>query len=218
MLREFIEVFRTNAPPRKMGEDFSRMIQIAFDMTVSAGEVYFGKPTTPEERTRLYEHDVEVNRLERAIRKQVIAHLAVRGNAPSPPYCLLLVSLVKDVERLGDYAKNLAEVTDVRPEPLPNDDNTGELRAIRAGVESAFGVTAEVFHACDRERTIGLIQQGRDLAHRCDALVASVMRSDYDAGTAVAIAMGARFYKRLRGARPERALERGHAAPQAGLP
>jgi len=183
MLRELLSIFRSEKPLAAMGENFSEMLQITYQMTVQAGDIYFGKSVAPDERTQIYKRDVQVNRLERAIRRQVIAHLSL-DNSPSLPYCLLLMSLVKDAERIGDYAKNLLEAGELHPNPLPDDEIVGELREIRAGVEAAFAVTAEVFALSDRERAHALIREGRDLNHRCDSIVTWVAQSDYDAASA----------------------------------
>ncbi|MCH8936264.1 MAG: PhoU domain-containing protein, partial [Gemmatimonadetes bacterium] len=98
------------------------MLSLTRDQTVRAGQIFFSKPASPEERTQIYKQDVKVNKLERKIRKQVIAHLSIAGNSADVPYSLLLMSLVKDVERIGDYAKNLAETLDVSGAILPDDD------------------------------------------------------------------------------------------------
>lgn len=197
MLRELLSIFRSDNPLRAMGENFAQMLQLTYELAVTTGDIYFGKAVTPEERSRIYDQDVKVNKLERAIRKQVIAHLSLRANTANLPYCLLLMSLVKDVERLGDYAKNLSEVQDIRSDPLPDDAIVAELREIRAGVESAFAATAEVFGTSDRERAVALIRRGRDISKRCEALIVRIAASDYDANTAVATVLGTRYYKRI---------------------
>jgi phosphate uptake regulator len=199
MLRELMSIFRSDKPLAAMGQNFGRMLQLAYELTVQAGELYFSPAPTPEARTQIYEQDVQINKLQRTIRKQVIAHLSVRGNTPDLPYCLLLMSLVKDVERIGDYAKNLSEVPEIRSEPLPDDEIVAELREIRAGVEAAFSVTAESFEALDHDRAVALIQQGKDVAHRCDALIETIARSDHNARTTTALVLGTRFYKRFGG-------------------
>ncbi len=196
MLRELLSIFRSDKPLAVMGKNFAEMLKITHDMTLKAGDIYFGELLVPEERTAIYKQDVEVNKLERTIRKQLIAHLSL-GDTASLPYCLLLMSLVKDVERLGDYAKNLSEVREYHPNPLPDDEITGELREIRSGVEKAFALAADVFAMSDRERAVALIREGRDLTHRCDALIERVARSEYNARTATAAVMGTRFYKRI---------------------
>ncbi|MDT8436459.1 MAG: PhoU domain-containing protein [Gemmatimonadota bacterium] len=197
MLRELIAIFRSERPLEEMGENFERMLQLTHEMMREAGSLYFAPEAPPDSRTHIYKRDIEVNKLERTIRKQVIAHLSVRGSTPSLPYCLLLISLVKDVERLGDYAKNLSEVREYHPGPLPDDETVHELQSIREGVERAFAVAAEVFAASDHERAVALIREGRTLTHRCDLLVARVAGSDYGARDATAIVMATRFYKRL---------------------
>lgn len=197
MLRELVSIFRSSKPLSAMGDNFAEMLKLTYETTLQAGEVVFGAETVPEIRTRIYKQDVKINKLERAIRKQVIAHLSLSGNSASLPYCLLLISLVKDVERIGDYAKNLSEVSDLHPGALPDDPLVAELREIRKGVEAAFAVTADVFTKSDRERAVELIREGRDLGHRCDVLVERVARSEYDAATATAVVLGTRYYKRI---------------------
>lgn len=197
MFRELISIFRGDNPLGRMGDNFAKMLRLTQDQTIKAGQIFFSKPASPEERTQIYKQDVKVNKLERKIRKQVIAHLSVAGNAADVPYSLLLMSLVKDVERIGDYAKNLAETLDVSGAILPDDDTVAELKEIRNGVEGVFEAVAEVFARSDEEEAVELIRQGRDMGHRCDALIDRIAKSDYDAATTVAVTMGTRFYKRI---------------------
>jgi phosphate uptake regulator len=197
MLRELLSIFRSNEPLSQMGEQFSQMLKLTYEMTLAAGEIYFRMEASPEARTQVYARDVQVNKLERKIRKKVIAHLSLSGNTASLPYCLLLMSLVKDVERIGDYAKNLSEVLEYHPDPLPGDEIMAELQEVRAGVEAAFAVTSDVFVMSDRERAVELIQQARDITHRCDVLVERISRSSYNASSTTAAVLGARYYKRI---------------------
>jgi phosphate transport system protein len=199
MLRELLTIFRSGDPLGSMGSDFTKMLALSRDLTLEAGVVYFGSEVNAEERTRLFKQDVAINKLERKIRKRVIAHLSFPGNQPSVPYCLLLMSLVKDVERIGDYAKNLMETVDLRGGPPPSDEMMAELAEIRAGVEETFAATANVFTQSDRDRAVDLIDEGKSLAGRCDALVERIAKSDYEARAATAAVLGTRYYKRIGG-------------------
>ena len=196
MLRELLSIFRSDKPLAEMGKNFQEMLRLTHRMTVQAGDIFFSDTVKPDERTKIYKADVAVNKLERTIRKQVIAHLSL-GNSASLPYCLLLMSLVKDVERLGDYAKNLSEARELHPEPLPDDEIMAEIKEVREGVELAFVQTADVFGTSDRERALELTSEGRDLTHRCEAIVTLVAQSQYGARTATATVLAARFYKRI---------------------
>ena len=199
MLKELLTILSSENPLGPMGDNFVRMIGLTRDMAITAGDIFFAQHGSPEERTRIYETDVEVNKLQRSIRKQVVAHLSLPNNALDVPYCLLLTSLVKDVERLGDYAKNLSELVDIHPGPLPDDEIMAELKEIRGGVEDAFAAAAEVFAKSDAERAIQLIHRGRDLAHRAEALIHRIARAPYDASTTAAMVLATRYYKRFSG-------------------
>jgi phosphate uptake regulator len=197
MLKELLSIFRVGEPLAEMGEKFSKMLGLTYDMTIVAGEVFFSDALQADARTTVYKTDVKVNKLERKIRKLVIAHLSLASGRSSVPYCLLLMSLVKDVERIGDYAKNLAEARDYHPQGLPTDEIVQEMREIRREIEGGFAEIGAVFESSDHERAVELIREGRDLTRRCDAVVGRVARSDYSAATATCVVMGARFYKRI---------------------
>ncbi len=199
MLQELLSIFRSGNPLQVMAEDFARMLGLTCDMSMTAGELFFSRKGAPDERTRIYETDVKVNKLERSIRKRVVAHLSVSSNRVDIPYCLLLMSLVKDVERLGDYAKNLSEIRDFYTGDLPDDDVVAELREIRSGVEEMFRASSEVFARSDRERALALIRKGKDLAQRADRLLPQIARSGYGADLTAAVVLGARYYKRFGG-------------------
>ena len=199
MFDELLRIFRPGNALGEMGENFTKMLSLANKMTKAAGEIYFREVTVPGVRSSLYESDVEVNLLERSIRKQVVAHLATRGNTTDVPYCLLLMSLVKDVERIGDYTKNLSEVVDIYSGELPDDDIVGELRAIRQGVEEAFQAASTIFADSDRERALSVIRQLKDFARRSDGLLTRVAGQEYEAGRVAALVLGARYYKRIGG-------------------
>ena len=198
MLRELLSIFRASDPLAEVGDNFARMLKLTHDMNLAAGKIFFEEDNQAE-RDLIYEWDSEVNELERTIRRQVVTHLAVPGSDADLPYSLLLISLIKDVERLGDYAKNLAELADIRPQLLPEGSVLSELVSIRRRVEIAFQSCAEVFVGARKDKAAELIRQGRETARRCDRLISEIGRSEYDAATTTAFILGTRYYKRIGG-------------------
>ena len=199
MLKELLSIFRGDDPLGRMANDFSAMLGLAREMTVTAGGACFEQRLSTEGRTALYKQDVEVNKLERKIRKAVIAHLSIAANISDLPYCLLLMSLVKDVERIGDYAKNLAEVPDYHPDPLSATEVHAALLAVRQVVEKSFGETMQVFSNCDRDRALELIRDGKGVAEQCEALIHQVAAGTQNAATTTALVLAIRYYKRIGG-------------------
>lgn len=198
MLRELMTLFRSNDAIASMGENFTGMLALAQELTLAAGRFFFETPPTPDDRTSISKRDVQLNKLERRIRKQITAHLTLGEGQQDAPYCLLLMSLVKDVERIGDYCKNIAELYDIGGGPMPDDDSAGELREIRAAVEDTFQRGAKAFDESDTETAMDLLRRGKELTRRCDRLVSQVARSDHDAATTTTLVLGARYYKRIQ--------------------
>jgi phosphate transport system protein len=197
MFRELLSLFRASDAIATMGRDFNQMLDAALELTVRAGEIFFGENRGEGEREEISKRDVVINKLERSIRKQVIVHLTLSTDNRDVSYCLLLMSIVKDVERIGDYAKNLAEVHSEGGAEIPDDEHGTELRELRRIVESMFAEVSRVFASSDSKTATALITQGRAVNRRCDALIASVTRSDYGAATTTSLVLGARYYKRI---------------------
>ena len=198
MLKELLSLFRSDDAIARMGKDFSEMLDLSGTLTIRAGRIFLVEEASEgDDRREIFESDVKINKLERKIRKQVIARLTVGGDAGAVPYCLLLMSIVKDVERIGDYAKNLAAVHHEGGGSIPDDENGAELREIQEVVEGTFGTVNEVFVTSDSETAVGLIKKGRSINRRCDGLIKAVAASSYDAATTTTMVLGARYYKRI---------------------
>jgi len=198
MLKELLSLFRSDDAISRMGEDFSEMLDLSHGLTVRAGHVLFLEGSSEaDELEEISKSDVEINKAERRIRKQLIAHLILTRDASDVSYCLLLMSLVKDVERLGDYAKNVAEIRSEGGGPLPDDENATEIQAIRDAVEETYGAANSVFATSDTKAAAQLIQKGRAVNRRCDELITRVAGSTYDAATTTTLVLAARYYKRI---------------------
>ncbi len=218
MLRELLSILRSNDPLRAMGDNFTRMLQITNEMIVEAGDIFFGKKALPSDRTRIYEQDQEVNQLERTVRKQVVAHLTFKGNSPDMPHCLLLMSLVKDVERLGDYAKNLSEVMDIWDDPIPDDEIRQELLEIRHGVEEALLSSHEVFISEPTRRGHSISSgRGAILLTGATRSCRELPNGSCEAGITVAQVLGNPILQTHRGSRAEHSFQRCDAPAQGGL-
>lgn len=101
------------------------------------------------------------------------------------------MTLVKDVERLGDYGKNLAQLAEIRPGIFPLGPELDELLSIRRGVERIFSSAPNVFKEASHDAALKLIRDGR--------FIYQIGTSSNDAGTTTALILGTRFYKRICG-------------------
>ncbi|MDX1493691.1 MAG: PhoU domain-containing protein [Longimicrobiales bacterium] len=197
MLKELLSLFRSNDAIAQMGDDFQQMLAAARELTIRAGRIFWDEAGEADEPTAISKADVAINKLERSIRRQVITHLTLGSARRDVTYSLLLMSIVKDVERIGDYAKNLAEVRGEGGASIPSDANGDELRKLRSIVENAFERTSDVFRLSDAGGATELMTELRSVNRRCDQLIASVAKGSYDAATTTSLVLGARYYKRI---------------------
>lgn len=199
MFKELLAILRGDTPLNETTADFERMLALAQDMVLEASEIFWGASNAGARLDALRRKDVAVNKLERTIRKRAATHLSLSERKHDVPYNLLMMSLVKDVERLGDYAKNLAEAGALIEAPFPPGPQRDELRAIRDSVEAFVKEAAVVLTASNSQRAVELTEQHRSVAKRCDALLRDLAHSDMQAAHAVTMTLGARYYKRIDG-------------------
>jgi phosphate uptake regulator len=198
MLRELMTMIRSSDAIAEMGSAFSDMLAEAEKLTRVAGRLFIEGGAADVDRESVSKQDVQLNKTERRIRRQIITHITLNENHADAPYCLLLMSLVKDVERIGDYCKNLVEVHPEGGGPVPSDELGEELRSIRVAVEATFARGRAAFDESDTETAREILAGGKQLTRRCDELVSRVARSEHDASTTTTLVLGARYYKRIQ--------------------
>ena len=196
LLKQLWSILRADDEQADLAEDFGEMFRLVQSMVLDSSRLYWSDRPSPDSIRPLYEQDIQVNQLQRRIRKRLVTRLAV-GGAGEAPYGLLIMSLAKDVERLGDYAKNLAEVAVMEHEPFPDDPLRAELSSIRETVDKLVRDAHDAYMAGDVELSNELIEAGRAACRSCDRLIDAIAASGHPASVAVSMALGARFYKRI---------------------
>lgn len=139
--------------------------------------------------------DREVNEAEREIRRELVVHASVFGNIEIPSV-LLYMSIVKDVERIGDYAKNLIDLAldGVTLEDAPDIE---DWRSLAKEISSFIGASTDAFHLRDVDATHGLITQGDRLCDVFDERVSNLVKEEDRDPRPVARALALRYLKRV---------------------
>lgn len=143
----------------------------------------------------LRDTDREVNELEREIRRALVVHLSVQGTVDAPSV-LAYMSVVKDIERIGDYAKNIFDLADMGTDLTGAADHE-QLHGYARQVSDMISSAGEAFHARDHDASEALISEGDALLDTFDDLVAGLAGSDGIASEAVPRALYYRHLKRI---------------------
>ena len=89
--------------------------------------------------------DHQVNQLVQQVRRELVVHAAAHGALSEIPVLLLYMSLVKDIERVGDYAKNLLDIARAGGDLSGDADDRGDLDAWRDQVSQLIGDVRGIF-------------------------------------------------------------------------
>jgi phosphate transport system protein len=164
----------------------------SFELAMSA---LLGQRSPHEIGAELRATDHGVNKAERDIRRELVVHASVHG-AIDTPAILVYMSIVKDIERIGDYAKNLFDLASDGVD-LSIGLYTGEITQLASEVPAFLTEAAEAFRDRDNERSKALLHRGDALLDRFDARVSALVKEEHPDHQAVAVALTHRYLKRI---------------------
>jgi len=152
-----------------------------------------GKAEVAEE---IYRLDQKINATEKDIRKRILEHLVMQPTMDVSA-CLVLMSVVKDAERLGDYCKNLLNVTKLIHKPID-----------QKVFKEIFGNSREELLELFKKTKVAYIEseehiaaQGWDYQKRirkqCNVAINQLADGDLSVNEAVCLTLIARHFKRL---------------------
>lgn len=177
-------------------EDFRQMLDKSEEMFRSVCAKLIRDEKSPDLKEKIYSLDRQVNELERGIRKRVIEHLSMQPSVDLPA-SLLLMSVVKDAERLGDYSKNLFEVSKFIDKPIDKAKYSELFDDIDQSIERLFKQTKKAFIESDENKATESWDFEREIVKRCDQIIEKLAKSNMPVNEAVALTLMARYFKRI---------------------
>jgi phosphate uptake regulator len=163
-----------------------------FDLAMSA---LLGRSVAREVNDELRSTDQKVNRLEREIRRELVIHASVFGGIDTPTV-LVYMSIVKDIERIGDYSKNLLDLAldGASFAEVPDND---EWQRLTRDISRYLDEAGRTFQSRDRARCRELLTEGDRLLDLFDERVSALVRGDDAGPQAVPRALAHRYLKRV---------------------
>lgn len=114
--------------------------------------------------------DKRINEMEIEIRKEVFEYLAL-NTAPDITASLVLTSVIIDMERLGDYTKDLARIILFKPPKLTRMTYVGHIKEWKGTIVQMFNKTHQAFTEDDEELAKEVMQMNRDLRAETDLIL-----------------------------------------------
>lgn len=142
--------------------------------------------------------DKEINRMERAIRRELLIHGTVRGTEVDQGLMLTYMSLAKDAERIGDKCKDILELAEMGADFTDGED-VAELLEHRNHVAELIKETRETFAQQDTERVHELIELIAEDEEHYDRHVTRFVMTELPSRYAAPRALFYRYIKRISG-------------------
>ena len=195
--RELIELWRTDNLLDQALKDTYKMLESTQEMFRESVRS-LRQSDSGEMRLNVYEKDEQVNTYEKEVRHKVLKHLAITGGVNIIP-SLILTSIVIDVERIGDYTKNIMDLAVAHPRKLASGKYDDEITRIEFSVGQLFDHVLPAFRATDKSAAKRLIDENWWLLKACDKVLDMMLKEgdpSLNVSDAVATGIYSRYLKR----------------------
>lgn len=184
-----------NAGMKNIRNQFCEMLiasHVAFQL---AADAYLRKAEPEAVRAELFALDKSINKSERTIRKELAIHTTVHGTADFDQ-SLIMMSIVKDAERLGDIAKNIYDLAVSAPD-VPGGETGEKLEKVKDAILALVSQCCKIFDSQDEVMATELICQAAAIEDACDKQINWFLSEKTENERIdVAYALAFRYFKR----------------------
>jgi phosphate transport system protein len=143
--------------------------------------------------------DRKINKYEREVRRQVITHLTIAGIHDLAPG-LALVSIVIDVERIGDYTKNIVDLAKIHENRLMGGLFENDVQNIETTINDTFDKVINVIKSHDKQIARAIMQAEPGISQKAESIIKDIItgkKHSLSTPDAVSLSMYARYLKRI---------------------
>lgn len=148
-------------------------------------------------RHEVSDSDHRVNLLVQQVRRELVVHASVRGGHADMPRMLATMSIIKDIERVGDYAKALLRLARARGPFSPDTTEAVELTAYSNRIAGHLTDVRDALATHDGPTAIALLANLQALSDDLRTAIDQVLVADLGASDGAAQAMSYHYLARI---------------------
>ena len=199
MFKQIFELFKSDSLQEQALTECYEMLEIVREMYNESVKTLRHSDTT-EIPIDIYKTDKKINEFERDVRRKVMTHLVVSGKEDLGSG-LILVSVVIDIERIGDYTKNIYDLAVEHPQRLSAGSYEDQLSNIEGATTEFLNEAIEVFKNQDIENARKLMANYKtDISSTSSDIVNGIVsgkNNEFTPEKAGALCLYARYLKRI---------------------
>ena len=171
----------------------------SYQMLGLSHEIYLQNGENIETLKALKKRDKEINEFQRNVRRKVLTHYSVEQDTSDMANGLILINMVVDIERIGDYCKNILDLAINHDQSIVSNEISEDLYMIENEVKDRFEKTLQAIHSQDAEIASSLMEGYKEhMTGKSDEIVNVILKNEAHYGSesrAAAIALYARYLK-----------------------
>jgi phosphate transport system protein len=196
MWKEIVTLFRSGGPLQEAFDEAVTMLRTSHGMYKDAVAALRGEGHMDID---IYERDRQLNRYERSVRRKIVTHMSV-SSKPDINLGLVLTAIVIDIERIGDYTKNIVELAVGLDRPFDALELSDDVSRMEGAIDSMFGDIGPALEESDEAGARKIMQRHAELAKIVDSAIPRLQDSQVlkgRSGHAVTVALYMRYLKRV---------------------
>ncbi len=199
MFKQIFEIFKSDSLYEQALQECHEMLEIDRQMFNESINTLRNSDTA-DIPIDIYAMDRKINRFERDVRRKVMTHLAV-GGKDDLGSGLILVSVVIDIERIGDYTKNIYDLAVQHPKKLSGGEYEKELSNIESSTKEFLNNAIDAFKTQDIDKARQLMLNYKtDIASVSTEIVNGIVsgkNQSFSSEEAGSLCLYARYLKRI---------------------
>ena len=199
MFKQIFELFKADSLQEQALTECYEMLEIVREMYNESIKT-LRQSDTANIPIDIYKTDKKINEFERDVRRKVMTHLVVSGNQDLTSG-LILVSVVVDIERMGDYTKNIYDLAIQHPKRLKAGDYEEQLQDIENATTKYLNETIDAFKEQNIDKARELMSNYKsDISSTSSNIVNGIVsnkNNEFSPDVAGALCLYARYLKRI---------------------
>ncbi len=196
MWKELVTLFRSEGPLQEAFDEAITMLKASHGMYKDAVAALRGKGPMEVD---IYERDRQLNKYERSVRRKIVTHMSV-SSKPDINLGLVLTAIVIDIERIGDYTKNIVELAAGLDNPFDALELNEEVSRIERSIDAMFADIVPALEGSDEARARRIMETHSEISKLVDGTIPRMQDSQVlkgRSGHAVTVALYMRYLKRV---------------------
>jgi len=178
-------------------DDFNSILEEAKGLFDKVTDILLGKIEAGTFGEELLARDKKINDLERAVRAKIIEYLTFEPEGDRPA-ALVLFSVVKDAERLGDFCKDIMDLAGHFGTNTKHGQYKEPFLKMEAQLEGMFANAQRAFLESDVQLAKEVVAAKAAVKRECKEVLARIM-ADHELGSeaAASSALLVYYFKRV---------------------